>query len=71
MSAEVSAFSHGDHSGRRIRPSENALRIALKAARAEGMVVDKLCVTGGYIEIHFAGIEGEKAPENDGGLKDW
>lgn len=67
----ISSVHPGDHTGRRVRPSENALRIALKAAKAEGMVVDKLCVTGGYIEIHFTGVEREPAPENDGGLEGW
>ncbi|MBY5691994.1 hypothetical protein HFO41_24745 [Rhizobium leguminosarum] len=63
--------NHGDHTGKRVRASENALRIALKAARAEGMVVDKLCVNGGQIEIHFHGVEGEAQPENDGDLEKW
>ena len=33
-----------DHTGRRVRTSESALRIALKVAKDEGMVVDKLCI---------------------------
>ncbi|NNH59506.1 hypothetical protein HLI01_22485 [Rhizobium laguerreae] len=67
----TAAVNHGDHSGKRVRASENALRIALKAAKAEGMVVDKLCVNGGQIEIHFHGVEGEDQPENDGDLEKW
>lgn len=67
----TTAANHGYHSGKRVRPSENALRIALKAARAEGMVVDKLCVNGGQIEIHFHGVETDAAAENDDGLEKW
>lgn len=58
-------------SGRRVRTSETALRIAIKAARAEGLVVDKLCVTGGYVEIHVGGVEGKPLEENDEGLEKW
>jgi hypothetical protein len=63
--------NHGGSSGRRIRPSEHALRIALRTAKAEGMVVDKLCVTGGYIEIHFGGVEVESSDGNHGDLDKW
>lgn len=65
------ARDHGDHSGRRVRTSESALRIALKVAKDEGMVVDKLCISGGYIEVHVRGVEGEEHSEKDSGLEKW
>lgn len=67
----ATAINHGDHTGRRVRTSEHALRIALKVAKDEGMVVDKMCVSGGQIVIHFGGVEPETAPANNGGLKEW
>lgn len=51
--------------GRRARVSENALRIALKTAKAEGLTVNKLCVMGGHIEIHFGDLEAKQAVENN------
>lgn len=69
--AKTKPVNHGDHSGRRVRASEAAIRVALKAAKAEGMVVDKLCVTGGYVEIHFGGIDDKPLKENDSGLEKW
>jgi len=65
------ASSNGDHSGKRVRTSESALRIALKVAKDEGMVVDKLCVSGGYIEVHIRGVEAAEHSEKDSGLEKW
>lgn len=55
----------------RLRSSEAALRKALRAAREEGLSVERLCITGGQYEIHFAGIEPKSAAPNDEGLKEW
>lgn len=57
--------------GKRIRASERALRVALKAIQASGLSVDKLLINGAQIEIHCAGIEGEKPDHDDGGLEKW
>lgn len=61
----------GDHTGPRVRASEAALRTALKALKAEGLSVGKLCITGGQVEIHVGGIEANPLIENDGGPEDW
>lgn len=58
-------------SGKRVRASERALRIALKAIQDAGLPVDKVCVSGGQIEIHCGGIEEAKPKKNDGRLKQW
>lgn len=56
---------------RRVRASERALRIALKAIQDSGLPVDKVCVSGGQIEIHCRPVEGDDQPKNHGGPKDW
>lgn len=56
---------------KRIRASERAFRIALKVVQDAGLPVDKVCITGGHIEIHCAGVEAVKDEEKDGGLEDW
>lgn len=56
---------------RRVRTSESALRIALKVMRDAGLPVDKVCITGGQIEIHCGAVDGEHADKNDGGLEKW
>ncbi|MDF1606988.1 hypothetical protein PZ897_02230 [Hoeflea sp. YIM 152468] len=55
----------------RVRASENALSVALKVARAEGLAVDKLLISGGRFELHFAGVERDASPEHDEGLEQW
>lgn len=61
-----------DHSGsRRVRASERALRIALKAVQDAGLPVDRVSVSGGQIEIHCGGIVEGKQKKNDGRLKQW
>lgn len=54
---------------KRVRASENALRIALKVARDSGLTVDKLLIVGGQFEIHVHPVDGEAKPENHGGLR--
>lgn len=56
---------------KRVRASENALRIALKVVKDSGLPVEKLCVNGGQIEIHIAGVESKLLEYNDEGLEKW
>jgi hypothetical protein len=56
---------------RRTRASQSAIRATLAAMKASGMPVDKVCVIGGHVEIHCGQVEGENAPEKDGGLEQW
>jgi len=56
---------------KRVRASDHAIRIALKAMQDAGLPVDKVCVKGGQIEIHCRPAEGELEPANDRGLKEW
>lgn len=56
---------------RRTRASENALRITLAVMQEAGLSVDKVCVTGGKVEIHCAQIAGKPRAKKDGGLKEW
>ncbi len=58
-------------SGNRIRASEAAIKAALKAIRDTGLAVEKVCVTGGQVEIHCGAIEATIPAEKDGGLEDW
>lgn len=63
---------HGDHTGPRVRASEAAIRTAIKAAKAEGLIIDKLCVIAGQVEIHIRGSNEVEAPEEeDSGLEKW
>lgn len=56
---------------KRVRTSDRAIRIALKALQDANVPVDKVCISGGQIEIHCGAIEGAPASEKDEGLKDW
>jgi hypothetical protein len=56
---------------RRTRASESALKKTLTAMREAGLSVDKVCVTGGKVEIHCAPIAGKPAAKKDGGLREW
>ena len=59
------------HQTKRVRASERAVRIALKVIQETGLPVEKLCVTGGQIEIHCGHVD-EAAPSPDhGGPEDW
>ncbi len=55
----------------RTRVSERALTVTLKAMQEAGMPVDRVCITGGQIEIHCTPIAGETRKANDGGLEKW
>lgn len=56
---------------KRVRASERALRIALKVVQDAGLPVEKLCITGGQIEIHCSHVDEEAPSPDHGGLKDW
>ncbi len=56
---------------KRVRASERALRIALKVVQDSGLSVEKLCVTGGQIEIHCGHVEGHEPSPDHGGPEDW
>ena len=55
----------------RVRASASAISAALKAIQDAGLPVEKVCVTGGKVEIHCAPVDGAARPENDEGLKQW
>lgn len=56
---------------KRIRASERAFRIALKVIRDAGLPVDKVCVSGGQIEIHCSDVDGTVGKKKDDGLEQW
>lgn len=56
---------------KRRRVSATAVRETLKAIQDTGLLVDKVCVVGGTVEITCHSIENTRATENDGGLKEW
>jgi len=56
---------------KRVRASETAIRAALKAIQDAGLPVEKVCVSGGQIEIHCLPVEAGSTAEKDEGLKDW
>lgn len=56
---------------KRVRASDRALRIALKAIQDAGLPVDKVCVSGGQIEIHCGALEEKPTRKKDGGLEKW
>ena len=56
---------------RRVRASKPAILAALEAIKDAGLPVEKLCIAGGQVEIHCRPVEGNEAPANDGGLKEW
>ncbi|KQS95335.1 hypothetical protein [Rhizobium sp. Leaf386] len=55
----------------RNRVSERTLAATLKAMRDAGMSVDRVCITGGKVEIHTAPIAGETTVPDDEGLEKW
>ncbi|MBN9073965.1 MAG: hypothetical protein J0H34_20685 [Rhizobiales bacterium] len=55
----------------RVRASERAITAALKAMRAAGLSVQKLCVTGAQVEIHAGSVEAVPDGKNDDGLEEW
>ncbi len=55
----------------RNRVSEHTLAATLKAMRDAGMPVDRVCITGGKVEIHCAPIADDASTENHGGLEKW
>jgi hypothetical protein len=55
----------------RTRVSERALTVTLKAMQGAGIPVERVCITGGQIEIHCAPIAEETRKANDAGLEKW
>lgn len=55
----------------RKRASEHAMAAALKAARRAGLMVDRLLIQDGTVEIRFAGsVESDAEPASID-LKEW
>ncbi|MDQ0456020.1 hypothetical protein [Rhizobium paknamense] len=55
----------------RKRASEHAMAAALKAAKRAGLMVDRLLIQDGTVEIRFAGsVEGDAEPASPD-LKEW
>lgn len=57
--------------GTRNRVSERALSVTLKAMRDAGLPVDRVCITGGKVEIHCVPIADDARAADDGGLEKW
>lgn len=60
-----------DQAPSRVRTSEKAIRSALKAIQDAGLPVDKVCVSGGLIEIHCRSVAGDRPENKDSGLEEW
>ncbi|TPW28582.1 hypothetical protein FJU08_17415 [Martelella alba] len=56
---------------RKQRASPATVRSYLKVAREAGLTVDKMCIDGGKVEIHFADLESPRSPIDDGDLEKW
>lgn len=54
----------------RIRASANAIKAALSAMQESGLSVDRVCVTGGKVEIHCGGVDEHQSTKNDGSVED-
>jgi len=54
-----------------MRASQTAIGATLRALKAAGVPVDKVCVIGGQVEIHCGHVDGSTAPEKDEGLEKW
>lgn len=63
--------TNGHERPRRTRTSESALRITLAALRDAGLSVDKVCITGGQVEIHCGHVAVKPTAKKDEGLKQW
>ncbi|MUZ63225.1 hypothetical protein [Agrobacterium vitis] len=55
----------------RKRASEHAMAAALKAARRAGLMVDRLLIQDGTVEIRFAGSVESEAEPSSLDLKEW
>lgn len=66
MTASAQPVAH-----KRVRASERALRVAIKAIQDAGLSVDKLLITGAQIEIRCGTVEGGRDDHDDGGLEKW
>jgi hypothetical protein len=55
----------------RVRASDRALRITLKAMQDAGLPVHKVCISGGKIDIHCQAVEATATVKKDARLKEW
>ncbi|OLP48129.1 hypothetical protein BJF91_08235 [Allorhizobium taibaishanense] len=65
------AAKTGGASPTRKRASEHAMAAALKAARRAGLMVDRLLIQDGTVEIRFAGSVESDAEPTSLDLKEW
>lgn len=56
---------------KRTRSSKTAIANALAALKEAGLSVEKLCISGGQVEIQIADIERGKNPQDYDGEKSW
>lgn len=56
---------------KRIRASERAILVAIKAIQSAGLSVDKLLINGAQVEIRCTSVEGDRDDRDDAGLKQW
>lgn len=56
---------------KRVRASEHAVKVAIKAMKDCGLPVGKVCINGGRIEIHTAADDAVEHDEDNGGLEKW
>ncbi len=56
---------------KRSRASQRAITAALASIKAAGLVVEKVCVNGGQVEIHIRQVPGGVEVEEDDGLESW
>lgn len=61
----------GQTTRRRVRASENALRVALRALKAEGVPIGKVVLEGGKIEIICVAPDEMAAVAGEDGLESW
>lgn len=60
---------------KRVRASEHAVKVAIKAMKDSGLTISKVSINGGRIEIHCTGGGDDKGYEGDEyaglGLEKW
>lgn len=61
----------GQPVSRRVRASESALRVALRALKAEGVPIGKVVLEGGKIEIICVAPDEAAPVARDDGLESW
>lgn len=56
---------------RRTRASQPAITATLRAIQDTGLVVERVCISGGQVEIYCGNIEGSASKTKDEGLEEW